>query len=246
VVNHRLARWQDRTDEPLVVAAVVFLAGYAWPILDPGLPGGLTTACRCVDVIIWVVFAVDLAVRLWLTEHRWRYLLSNWLDVIALALPMLRPLRVLRAVLALSVLGRRSGTFTRGRVVVSVVGAVAVVGFVASLAVLDAERRNPQANIKTFGDATWWALSTVATVGYGDRYPTTGPGRAVAAALMVTGIAMLGVITAALASWFVERIAEVRAAEQTTEHTIATLTAEVQALRRELHDAGHLREDQSR
>jgi voltage-gated potassium channel len=117
VINHRLARWQDRTDEPLIVAAVLFLAGYAWPILDPGLPGELTTACRWVNIIIWVVFAVDLAVRLWLAEHRWRYLLSNWLDVITLALPMLRPLRVLRAVLALSVLGRHSGAFTRGRVV---------------------------------------------------------------------------------------------------------------------------------
>jgi voltage-gated potassium channel len=56
------------------------------------------------------------------------------------------------------------------------------------------------ANIKTFGDALWWALSTMTTVGYGDRYPTTGEGRLVAGGLMLAGVALLGVITASLAS----------------------------------------------
>lgn len=236
MVNPRLDRWHDRTDEPLIGAAILFLAAYAWPILNPDLPAALNTACLAVNITVWAIFAVDLAVRLSLAEHRWRYLRSNWLDVIALALPMLRPLRVLRAVLALSLLGRRSGTFARGRIVASVIGAVAVVGLVASLAVLDAERHNPHANITTFGDAAWWALSTITTVGYGDRYPTTGQGRTVAAALMVTGIALLGVVTAAMASWFVERISEVQAAEQITEQTITNLTAEVRALRQELHE----------
>ena len=48
-------------------------------------------------------------------------------------------------------------------------------------------------------------------MGYGDRYPTTGEGRLVALGLMLTGIALLGVVTAALASWFVERLADAQA-----------------------------------
>lgn len=64
--------------------------------------------------------------------------------------------------------------------------------------------------------------------------PITTEGRIVAVGLMVTGIALVGVVTAALASWFVERVAEVQAAEQRTEAEASDLAAEVLALRREL------------
>lgn len=106
--------------------------------------------------------------------------------------------------------------------------------FVTSLAALDVERGAPHATITTFPDAAWWAATTVATVGYGDRYPVTGQGRLVAVALMVTGIALLGVITAAIASWFVERVGEVQAAEDRTAQQVAELAAEVRALREHL------------
>jgi voltage-gated potassium channel len=75
--------------------------------------------------------------------------------------------------------------------------------------VLDAERRNPEANISDFGDAMWWAVTTMTTVGYGDRYPTTGPGRLVAFGLMVAGIALLGTVTATLASWLVDQVSRI-------------------------------------
>jgi voltage-gated potassium channel len=65
-------------------------------------------------------------------------------------------------------------------------------GFVGALAVLDADQSAPDANILTFGDAVWWAITTV---GYGDTYPVTPIGRMVAAALMMSGLAVLGVVT---------------------------------------------------
>ena len=129
---------------------------------------------------------------------------------------MLRPLRALRGVLAVSIIARRGRSFARGRVVAYVAGAVALVAFIAALAMLDAERGEPDATVATFGDALWWAATTVTTVGYGDYFPSTTEGRLVAVGLMVTGIALLGVITAALASWFVEKVGEVQAAEQRT------------------------------
>jgi len=45
------------------------------------------------------------------------------------------------------------------------------------------------------------------TVGYGDRYPVTGTGRLIAVALMLCGTALLGVVTAMLAAWFLEHVA---------------------------------------
>lgn len=73
-----------------------------------------------------------------------------------------------------------------------------------ALAVLDAEQE--VGNIRTIGDALWWACTTVTTVGYGDFYPVTGQGRLVAVMLMFTGLAVVGSITATIAAWLVTSV----------------------------------------
>ena len=60
----------------------------------------------------------------------------------------------------------------------------------------------------SFGKALWWSITTVTTVGYGDVYPVTNTGRVIAVLLMIGGISLVGVVTAALASWIIERVAE--------------------------------------
>ena len=101
-----------------------------------------------------------------------------------------------------------SGSAFRGRVVIYVAGAAALLVFVASLAVLDTERGAEGSSIETFGDALWWAFVTVTTVGYGDFFPVTFEGRLIAVGLMLGGIALLGVVTATIASWIVEKVAQ--------------------------------------
>jgi voltage-gated potassium channel len=72
-----------------------------------------------------------------------------------------------------------------------------------SVGILICEQQNPDASIKTAGDAIWWSVSTITTAGYGDVYPTTGEGRVVAAILMVSGIGLFGVLSGLAASFFV-------------------------------------------
>jgi voltage-gated potassium channel len=127
-----------------------------------------------------------------------------------IVLPLLRPLRLLRLIPLLSVLNRRAQTGLRGRVAIYVAGGASLLAFVAALAVLDVERSSPDANISDFGDAIWWAVTTMTTVGYGDRYPVTSVGRVVGFGLMLGGIALLGTVTATLASWLVETVAAER------------------------------------
>ena len=118
-------------------------------------------------------------------------------------------------------------------------GGTALLVLVSGLAITDAERGEPGATISGFGDGVWWALATITTVGYGDRYPVTTVGRVVAAGLMVAGIALLGIVTATLASWFVERIADDGASQQAaTRAQVDALTQEVRALRAALDAAG--------
>jgi voltage-gated potassium channel len=85
---------------------------------------------------------------------------------------------------------------------------VLVLNLIAAAMVLEFEGGNPEANIASYPDALWWAVTTITTVGYGDRFPMSSPGRAVAVVLMIAGIAMFGVITATIAAYFVEQKAE--------------------------------------
>jgi voltage-gated potassium channel len=73
----------------------------------------------------------------------------------------------------------------------------------AAIYVLKAEAHNPNANITTGGDAVWWVFVTITTVGYGDKFPTTGAGRTLGVIVMFCGIALIGVLTSFLASFFV-------------------------------------------
>jgi voltage-gated potassium channel len=78
------------------------------------------------------------------------------------------------------------------------------VAYIAAVQITITERAVEGSNIKNFADGLWWAITTVTTVGYGDRYPTTTEGRLLAVMLMFMGISLVGVITASVAAWFVK------------------------------------------
>jgi voltage-gated potassium channel len=190
---------------------------------EPGSPTWLLDLCRSLSWITWGIFVVDIVVRLVLANERVRYLVSHWYDILVLALPSLRPLRLLRLIPLLSVLNRRATIRLRGRVGIYVAGDASLLAFCAALAVLDAERSSPDANITDFGDAIWWAVTTMTTVGYGDHYPVTAVGRLVAFGLMIGGIALLGTVTATLASWLVETVAAEKEQAEDLQVTIQRL-----------------------
>jgi len=233
MTEDRRIKWERTLEWPLTLAAVLFLVAYAVPILrpdvDPSLPDLIVT-------LTWVAFGVDYIVRYVLSGARWHFVRQHPVDLLVIALPILRPLRLLRLVALLGLLNRyASAGALRGRVVLYIVGSTALLILVSSLAILDAERGREGANIEDSGDAAWWAITTMTTVGYGDRFPVTGAGRLIAAALMLAGIALLGTVTATLASYLLERVQEAEEeAQAATRQDVRALTEEVAALRREL------------
>ncbi|MFI6575527.1 potassium channel family protein [Nocardiopsis sp. NPDC050513] len=202
----RLERWQRATEWPLLALAVGFLVAYAWPILDPDLSARWRELCASAAGIVWFAFTVDYVIRLYLAPDRWAFVRANLLDLAICLLPMLRPLRLVRLLSVVSILHRKLSVSARGNVLLYTATLTVIILFVASLSVLRAERDAPGANITTIGDAMWWTLVTISTVGYGDHYPVTEGGRMIAVGLFLVGIALLGVITGVLASWFVKSI----------------------------------------
>lgn len=166
-----------------------------------------------VDFAVSILFLFDFAHSLATAENRWRYLVTwGWLDFIS-SIPTLdicrwgraarifRIMRVLRGLRATRLLS----TFVLDRRAECALWAAMLFGILVtifgSIAILHLEQAEG-ANIQTAEDAIWWSFVTVTTVGYGDHFPVTSSGRALAALLMFTGIGLFGTFTAFVASAF--------------------------------------------
>lgn len=217
-----------------MVVAVIFLIAFAVPIVDRDLDPDLQQASSLVLVATWWAFVVDYVVRLYLARERMRFVRRHVLDLAAVAVPALRPLLLLRAV---ALLQRGLENSLRGRLTVYVTALTTLAVGVGALAVLNVEQREADANITDLGTAVWWAVTTVTTVGYGDHVPVTAQGRLIAAVLMLCGIGLIGVVTASLASFIVDRVNDQEeSTEQRTHRAVQQLLADVQSLRREVAD----------
>jgi len=108
---------------------------------------------------------------------------------------------------------------------------------VASVLVLQFESQSPDANIKTGGDALWYSIVTITTVGYGDRYPVTTAGRTTAVFIMFMGVGIIGALASILASLLVgssapeEEEAPDTVPAPTVEQELAAVKNELAALR---------------
>jgi len=246
----RLEQYENASATPMVVLAVLYLGIYATEVLAEGLPLPGRVALEVTGNLIWAVFVADLAIRVFLAPRRLRYLLRHPIDVVV---PMFRFLRVLRVITAGQWLVTRGRRLAVGRTAAAIVVAVSFLALVGGLAVLDAERGAPEARITTFGDAVWWAFTTMSTVGYGDMYPVTAAGRVVAVGMMTVGVSLLGVISATLATGFLAQTTLEQESEsalmllkldrlQTQVSELKTLLGPEHAEVADPHEAGRLNE----
>ncbi|MGB3771968.1 MAG: ion channel [Rhodococcus sp. (in: high G+C Gram-positive bacteria)] len=227
-------RWESRTEWLLAGIALAFLASYSVEVLvQPAGPGN--RAVELVATIAWIAFSVDYAVRLYLTPNRFRWFFRHLLDLAIVVLPMLGPLRLIRLLILVKALQKALGDVIRGQVALYTAAGATLLVYVAALAALQVERYAPDAQITSFGESIWWAIATITTVGYGDTYPVTTTGRAIAVVLMLGGISLLGTVTATIASWIVQRVSDDDAdQQQITADLLVDLRNEVHDLREEL------------
>jgi voltage-gated potassium channel len=233
-----LHQWERRTEWLLAAAAVVFLGVYSVQVLGKPL-GRESYVLWAVTWSIWGLFILDYVARLCLAPDSLRWFSRHLLDLAVVALPLLRPLRLLRLLLLIGTLQKAVGNVFRGRIIIYTASGITLLIYLASLAVFDKERYQPGATINSFGKALWWSVTTVTTVGYGDVYPVTNVGRIIAAMLMIGGISLAGVVTASLASWIIQRVAEEETASQAaTAAQIDELRVEIRELVHELRERG--------
>jgi len=214
-----LARYEGVTAIPMLVLAIASLPLLVVPVILDLAPvvGALVLT---LDWLIWGAFAVDYLIRLRLARYRGTFVQRNVFDLLIVVLPFLRPLRVFRSARGLRLLraGRAVGFMGRGaqsaRLILTrhklhyllLVAAAAVL--LGAALVWQFERGLPHSNIHSYADAVWWAVVTLATVGYGDLAPVSEAGRFVAVALMILGIGVVAMVAASFASFFVGKGSE--------------------------------------
>ena len=164
-----------------------------------------------INAILTTFFLFDFFYRLLTTSAKSHFFFKNWgwADLLA-CIPMFRifrMFRILRAIRLLRVFGVKNmlneivNNRAGSALYLSIFGII-LVAEIAAVILLRAEAASPGANITSAGDAVWWVLVTLTTVGYGDLYPVTLTGRIAGVFVMFSGVALIGVLASFLSNFF--------------------------------------------
>ena len=233
----------------IILTLSLFVLGLLVVELGVTLPVETIRVLHWIDNVVCALFFADFVIRFRRAESKLQFMKWGWIDLLA-SIPevsalrwgrlfrVFRILRMLRAVKSLRLIFDSLFTHNRtGGGMASVFTIAFLVLSLASAGILMVERA-PDSNIKTAGDAVWWSITTVTTVGYGDRYPVTTGGRMIAAVLMFTGVGLFGTLSGVVASFFLgdkkQRGEEESASDTPTTVTNHEILARLDSLQREV------------
>jgi voltage-gated potassium channel len=179
----------------VLILSVVVLAALAADTIFQ-FPKEIAGVLQTLDTLVCVVLLTDFGIQFYKAESKLTFLKWGWIDLIASIpyIPILRAgrliriLRIIRLLRAIRATHKITSIILKDKVRTGLASAL-LISFLlvmfCSIGVLICEQPDPQANIKTAGDAIWWSVTTITTVGYGDKYPVTTGGRMVAMVLMI-------------------------------------------------------------
>ncbi len=199
-------RIERATRYPMALLGIAWLV-IAIVVVTADVNGSASIVLVGTLFVLWAVLLAEYLVRLVVSPDRRGYLKRRWAEPATVVLPPLQPWHLVgieKMCLLLQEARLRVEAILRHHSLFRVLIAATATLFLGAWLVLLFEEKTKSGNIHSYGDALWWAIVTVTTVGYGDRYPASEGGRAVAVILMLLGIGLIGVLTATVASVFVK------------------------------------------
>ena len=191
-------------DSTLMWLSILFLIAYSYPAFFQTISPNEQRLVNAIQIVAWLAFVIDYALSVIKSDSKIEYMKKHPLDLLAITLPFLRPLRLLRFISFGTLVFDRVNLSKSISVSAKVVITTLFLTYLGAVEITLTERESASASIQNFGDGLWWAMTTLTTVGYGDLYPTTTQGKFIAVGLMIAGICMLSVISATIVAWFVK------------------------------------------
>ncbi|MCH4182350.1 MAG: ion transporter [Prevotella sp.] len=195
----------------IVLSAYVLIALFISTVCH--LSKNMMDLLDMIDNFICIIFLIDFIHNFYTAKNKLAFMRWGWIDLIS-SIPtftylrygrlfkLIRLLRILRAFRSTKIIVRYIFKSKIKGTMVSVFIITILMIIFSSIAILNVEKA-PNSNIKTASDALWWTIETITTVGYGDKYPVTNPGRVIGTMLMICGVGLFGTYTAYIASFFV-------------------------------------------
>jgi voltage-gated potassium channel len=181
-------------------------------LVIPSVSSNTKDVLTIIQAFLTIFFLADFLYRFYTAQSKKQYFIHDfgWADLISCLPGGFRIFRVFRLFKVYRLMKhygykRIISEIKDNRAAMAIYLVVVLVVLVLQVGgvwVLKFEDNNPDANIKTGGDALWWAFVTITTVGYGDRYPITTGGRLIGMALMVCGVGIFSVFTGFIANSF--------------------------------------------
>lgn len=215
VTEERLERFENATRWYMVALSVAIIPSLAVPYLVELSPAG-QLFFQWSDRVIWGLFVAEYLVRLWLANAKWRFVKHNKIDLMLVVVPFLRflrPLGLLRfarlarllaplLLVARGIKAARPALLRHGVAYALLIAGLATVGGMILVYTWESQRAGSE--ITSWKSAAWWTLETLTTAGSETQWPESREGQVVRIVLVLTGLALFGLITARFASWFVE------------------------------------------
>jgi voltage-gated potassium channel len=199
-------RIEEVTKFPMALLGVAWLV-IAIVVLTTDVNGSASRALVGALFVLWVIMLVEYLVRLVITPDTPGYLRRRWVEPVTVVVPPLQGWHIVgieKMTLLVHEGELRAESILKHHSLFRVLIGVVVTLFLGSWLALLFEEKARGSNIHDYVGALWWAIVTVTTVGYGDRFPVTEGGRVVAVILMLVGIGLIGVLTATVASLFIK------------------------------------------
>ena len=212
--------WRKWTDIPLLIVAIGSLPLLLLEIVSHRLTNGDKTFLLIVNLTVFLAYAVDYVVELLVTPEKGRYMRSEWSSLVIVVaqlfailpamsfLGFLRGARALRVISSITrIVGISMASRSQGREILkkrSTSFAFGLTGFTfitSAVGFTLAEDVGKDGRVHSFFDTLWWSATTLTTVGYGDIYPITAPGRIIALFTMIVGVSTLAIVTARIAQF---------------------------------------------
>ena len=200
--DSRVEKWEAVAEKPMMALSLIFAVIIVLPFAD-SISGHARTILEQLDVVIWIIFAIDYFGKLFISNNRRHFIRTHIFELAIVVLPVIRPLRLLRLIPLVGYFLRLSQHRLAGRLLQFATLAAVVIVMTAGVTMYEIERHSSNPNMHSLGDALWWAVVTITTVGYGDVYPTTAAGRILGSLVLVSGVAIVGIVTASIAATFV-------------------------------------------